>query len=51
MGWYTLLVTTPDSTGNGCCVTIWGWSRDDAVDRAKASGYLVLSTRASPSTE
>lgn len=50
MGWYDLLVTLPRSTGNGVCLTIWGWSRDDACNRARSCGYVVLSARSTPST-
>ena len=50
MGWFNLLVIGMQGTGNGAVLTIWGWTRVDAVDRARALGYIVLAQEATPST-
>lgn len=50
MGWFELLVVGMQSTGNGAVLTIWGWDRADAINRARAQGYVVLAQSATPST-
>lgn len=50
MGWFDLLVTWPHAVGNGICLTVWGWSREDACNKARSQGYVVLSARFAPST-